>query len=201
MNRRMFLATVSAVGFTSLAGCANPLTTLFGDVRPESDPEPVRDELICEDYQEEDLYRYPSTYSEEAVHWGSLDGFSMRVNETAFEHGDSVQVTLTNTSPSTEGTGVKAMHNIEAYTEEGWQDVRAVLGDGVGFPMVLNNHRTGQGYEWEFEFTERGISTLREQGDYEVCPDLKSGRYRFIFWGIGDRKEAIAVAFDLHREM
>lgn len=187
--RRAFLAGLGTASLTSLSGC---LTTVAGHVRPQSDPKVVPEHLVCED---DGFERHYPGYSASEVQWGNADGFSLRVNRVAFEYGETARITLRYTAIGTDVIGVKGKYNFEKYTQNGWQDVRgsnetqAYIDLGVG-------KMTGQGWTWNIELTENGIAEATS-ADVTVCPELSSGRYRFVYWGVDG---AVAVAFDIARE-
>lgn len=196
MNRRTFLAGGGAAGLGSIAGCVDRvLFGVSGSVRPDEGPETAPSELICDD---EGFERHPAGYEEEGIHWGDIDAFALRVDDLEFEYGDTAHITLTNTSLSEEGTGNRLKYNLEVYPEGGWQDVR----ERYGHTDELVTHSPREGFEWGIELTEEGIREEMpelEDDELTVCPDLESGRYRFVFFGVGGTGEAVAVAFDMHR--
>lgn len=167
-----------------------------GYVRPDTDPSPVAP-LACD---RDGLTRHDQWYDEADVAWGDYerDGetvLSLRIEETAYEHGDTARIHLTNVSDSEIGTGNREMYNLQVYTEDGWQDVRVKDGD-FAYTEEAINHPPGGGFDWTIELTETGIVEGTFHDDAEVCPDLQSGRYRFAYFGvIGEG--AVAVSFDL----
>ena len=48
-------------------------------------------------------------------------------------------------------------------------------------------------FEWSLRLTEAGI--VPDEKDFIVCPELISGRYRFVYW----ISTPVAVAFDLQK--
>lgn len=196
MNRRTFLAGSGEAGLGSIAGCVDRVVFgVSGAVRPDGEPETVPTELTCD---AEGFERHPAGYEEGGVHWGDIDAFALRVDDLAFDYGDTAHITLTNTSLSEEETGNRLTYNLEVYTEVGWQDVR----ERYGHTDESVTHSPREGFEWEVELTEDGISEEmpeREDDELNVCPALESGRYRFVFFGVGGPGEAVAVAFNVHR--
>lgn len=166
-----------------------------GYIRPDSDPSPVAP-LACD---RDELTRHDQWFDEADVVWGDFeqDGktLSLRVEETAYEYGDTVRIQLTNVSEGEVGTGNREMYNLQVYTEDGWQDVRVKEGD-FGYTEEAINHPPGGGFDWTVELTETGIVEGTFHDDAEVCPDLQSGRYRFAYFGVFG-EGAVAVSFDL----
>ncbi len=170
--------------------------SLAGYVKPDGEPDVVPDSLDCED---EDFERHLQSTDEEDIVLGDreTDGeptWAMRVGETSYELGETVKVTLTNVSGKELVTGNSSKHNVQLYTEDGWQDVRGHDPDTpIGYTDEGIMHPTGDGFEWEFELTEEGvISENQNESHLTVCPELQPGRYRFLFWD-----PAIAVEFDV----
>jgi len=111
---------------------------------------------------------------------------------------DFLTVELTNVTDEPVYTGNRTKYNIQAYTEDGWQDVRVADEEQrFGYEDDAVEHPPGEGFEWPVELTEAGIVAGTHHAHAEVCPELSSGRYRFAFFGITDG--AVAVAFDLRR--
>lgn len=179
--------------------------SLPGFIRPDGDPEAVPTTLDCRD---EDFERHYAGYGDD-VSWGSgagidgTPGLELRVvdpdadgggstGSTTFARGDELRVELTNVSTARLGIGNRGKYNIELYTEDGWMDVRG--GDG---PFVYTDEMRmippGEVVSWAFTMTEEGLVEGHQHVDrLRVCPDLQSGRCRFVFWGGDD----VAVAFD-----
>jgi hypothetical protein len=167
---------------------------LAGSVQPDGSAEPIAP-LSCD---EESFQRHGQWYEESAVRLGELQQnggaiLAMRADSPVYERGDTVRVTMRNVAEQTVETGNEHKYNLQAYTEDGWQDVRG--GDGpFAYTDIAVGHAPGEGFEWSFEFTESGVAES-EPHEFEVCPGLPSGRYRFAYFGvIGDG--ALAVEFD-----
>lgn len=205
---------------TVTAGDDDPLPSpdpadLPGHVRPDAEADPVAS-LTCET---EGTERHGQWFDEADVHWGDFeddrqsaddseaenggadDGevdLSLRVDDLEYEYGDTATITLTNVSGEEVLTGNRHKYNLQAYTEDGWQDVRVVDADGhFGYTDEGIAHAPGEGFEWTFELTEAGLVDGAFHDDVRVCPALQSGRYRFAYFGVvGDG--ALAVSFDLN---
>ena len=118
-----------------------------------------------------------------------------RTEPTTFARGDEVRVELTNVSTTTLGIGNHGKYNLELYTADGWTDVRGFDADGppVAYTDELLPHHPGETVSWTFTMTEAEIVEGHQHEErIRVCPDLRPGRYRFVFWGSDD----VAVAFD-----
>ena len=51
-------------------------------------------------------------------------------------------------------------------------------------------HDPGEGFRWELTFTQDGASdAVRHSPTYHVCAPLRSGEYRFVYWGVTSEKE------------
>lgn len=196
MRRRSYCLALGSVGLTGLAGCLDTMGAAIGSgngghVRPEEDPDTLPADFVCD---QEGFDPHWAGYSEKHLYWGDVDDYSMRVNALEFEYGDSVEITL---SATDRGSDYK--FNFEIFTKNGWRDVRVITDEdafaGYDDIGVLDDA------EWTFELTEDGIiDDIFEPGKYqdslEVCPNLVTARYRFVYWGLlGD--DSIAVAFDI----
>lgn len=179
-------------------------SNLPGHVRPDGDP-PKLEELTC-DNEEFQRLQGPQNFTLGEVYAEDLT-FAMRVHTTQtvasgdsssprVGRGDEVRVTMHNVSTDTQETGNRHKWNLQVLTMDGWEDVRGTTGDD---PLVYDDlaieHPPGEGFEWTFEMTEEGIVAGHEHEDkLEVCPDLPSGRYRFLYRGIISG-EPLAVEF------
>ncbi|WP_254840611.1 hypothetical protein [Natronomonas marina] len=170
---------------------------LPGNVRPDADADPVAS-LSCELAGVE---RHDQRFDEDDRQWGDYerDGrttLSLRVDDLAYDYGDTLNVGLTNVADEPVETGNSAKYNLQVRTEAGWQDVR-VIDETEAFVYTDEavSHGPGEGFDWSIELTEAGIVEASVQGEAEVCPDLQAGRYRLAYFGVGEG--AVAVAFDL----
>lgn len=182
---------------TVTASADDPLSPdpadLPGYVRPDDEVDPIAP-LSCDD---DSFERHPQWADEDEVQYGDFetDGettFALRVDETSYERGEIVEISLTNVTDREASTGNDRKFNLQVYTEDGWQDVRGGSESSFGYTDVAIGHAPGEGFEWSIELTEAAVAGDR----FEVCPDLQAGRYRFAYFGvIGDG--AVAVAFDV----
>ncbi|MFC4542468.1 hypothetical protein ACFO5R_11095 [Halosolutus amylolyticus] len=181
---------------------------LPGYVHPDGDP-PKLKELTCDD---KSFQRLQGPQDGEAALGEAYNDeeltFAMRVHATQalaggeqgsprVGRGDEVRITMWNVSTDVQHTGNRHEWNLQVLTMDGWQDVRGTTdGDRIGYDDVAIEHRPGEGFEWTFEMTEAGIVAGHDhEGKLEVCPDLQSGRYRFVYRGIVSG-EPLAVEFD-----
>lgn len=170
---------------------------LDGYVRPDGDPATVPDGLACDD---EGVQRVQNWADDSEIPWGeseSDDGpgpFALRVARREVELGGTVEIAMTNVTDERQHTGNRHKYAFEVYTADGWQDVRvATEGRTVGYTDEAVAHGPGEGFQLTFELTEDGVIDGHAHEDiFEVCPDLRAGRYRFVFW-----EPAVAVAFDV----
>lgn len=181
MKRRPFL--FGATGVVGLSGC---LGTQTGDIQPEGDPTEIPSEFVCENSE---FNRHVKPYDLDRLRWGDTEDESLRVNGLSFNYGETTEISL-----HANERGTSDSFNFEIYTENGWRDVR---GTTDGSDITYTDEDVSGGHTWEIELTEDGIiSASNDSMPLEVCPNLVSGRYRFVFWGlIGDA--SVAVSFDI----
>lgn len=187
---------------------------LPGGVAPTGEPEPLA-ELACGD---EDFERHwgpdEAVLGESHVEHGAgrededeAIAFAMRVRDPAesddgdrgsleFARSDEVRVRTWNLSDQVLVTGNHHKYNLQVSTADGWQDVRGWTTDEpAGYTDEGVSHRPGEGFEWTFEMTEDGVLEGHVHEDrLEVCPDLRPGRYRFVYREAGG--SALAVEFE-----
>jgi hypothetical protein len=170
-----------------------------GDSSPDGEPESVPEGLQCDD---DSFQRHFDGYEEDMLQWGTTGKYSLTSDSLQFEYGDSADFILRYTGSGEGQTGIKHKFNLELFTEAGWQEVRG-WGDGQQKPYTDEavSQEPGVAFEWTIELTESGITDVATEthaNALEVCPDLKSGRYRFVYWGLPD-DAAVGIAFDLRR--
>lgn len=181
---------------------------LPGHVRPDGDPPKLKD-LTCDD---ESFQRLDGPAADEVALGEAYNDedltFAMRVHATQVLAGgeegsprvgcgDEVRITMRNVSTDMQHTGNRHKWNLQVLTMDGWQDVYGTTnGEDIGYDGLAIEHRPGKGFEWTFKMTEEGIVAGHEHEDrLTVCPDLQSGRYRFVYRGIVSG-EPLAVEFD-----
>jgi len=211
MRRRTALALCGSVGAASLSGClgvfddsprgngdpdesAPDTSPPEGYVRPYSEPEVVPTEFRCPDGA---FIRPSRWYSPDGLAYGDTEKFALHVSDRSFEYGETADIVLRNVHSERAGTGNPDKHNLEIYTEAGWTEVRRYTNVSTPLPITdeLVEHQPCEGFEWEIELTEEGIPAGHiNERDLQVCADLVSGRYRFVF---GSIDMGVAVEFDL----
>lgn len=175
-----------------------------GHIQPDGEPPaiPASFDENCE--SELESYTRLEQLPEE-VYWGTFQGeprptFDLRVAETTYERGETVEIVLTNVSPWPRELGqLSVRHNVQVLTDAGWQEPRIVEGDGGWFPEVgTATGFPGRVSEWSFPLSESGITDLHvASSSMAVCPELPVGRYRFVCSAVGDWDDGVAVAFDV----
>ena len=189
MRRRTFLASASSgSALAALSGC---LGASEGNVRPETNPDDVPVEFACDD---DALERYPTGYESVDLRWGDTGSASLRVEDLSYEYGDTTEITL---AAPVRGNADK--WNVEVYTERGWIEVRTVE---AGRRLSTTDEDVEGGHTWNLGLTEDGIVEASRNPDrVRVCPDLVSGRYRFVYHGLIDGETgevgSVAVSFDV----
>lgn len=164
---------------------------LDGFVSPDGEPAVVPDALACES---DEFVRHRQYPDESSVERGEQDGFALRVHETSYELGETVTVSLTNSTGLEQHTGNRHRYNLQIKTADGWQDVRgSTESEFLPYTEEVLSHAPGDGFEWELQLTGESIPEGHLHEDkLTICPDLQPGRYRFLYWG-----PALAVEFDV----
>lgn len=199
MNRRSYCLALGSVGLAGLSGCLDSVGGFIsagqdGYVRPDEDPDTVPAAFDCD---AEEFEPHWAGYSDEHLHWGDRGDYSMRVNELEFQYGETAKIEL-----SADDRGSDHKWHFEIYTENGWQKVRGTADENDRKYLSYDDVGITSDAEWTIELTADGIVEAGGHEDIlEVCPDLVSARYRFVYWGIvverGPTDHAVAVAFDL----
>ncbi len=163
---------------------------------PEDEPSSVPQSLSCEDDNFERLQPGydPQGASSEENEAKPRPAFSLRVNDLEQHLGDTIEITLNNVTDAPQHTGNRHKYNLEVFTEAGWQDIRG-WADGSPRPYTDEaiEHQPEEGFTWEISLTPTGVlEGHRHEDALTVCPDLPTGRYRFVFW-----EPLFAVEFDV----
>lgn len=189
MNRRKYVSSItSVIGIATVAGCTNESD---GNIQPNSDPVNIPPSFTCED---DGFKRYPRMYSPNYLRWGDLGNTSIRVDSLSYEYGDTVEITLI---APVRGNSYK--WNFELYTEEGWTELRVIQDDQ---PIGGTDEDVEGGLTWNIDLSEEGITEASRHSDrIRVCPNLVSGRYRFVYYGVLEDKvnsgSSVATSFDI----
>ena len=191
-------ALAMAAGCSAISPGSNPPTSSDASptpadgwyIRPDTDPATVPQPLECPD---DDFIRAPS--HSQTIQWGNTGALTLRVSSLTASTGDEIHITLTNTASEPVDTGNRRKFTLELYTTAGWQPVRGTTHElSLMYTDEAVRHSSGEGFLWNVTLTEDWITYLGK--DLEVCPALVSGRYRFVYWGLPQTEQSLAVAFD-----
>lgn len=183
-------------------------------IRPASEPDTVPSKLDCPeeavtekceevreaydmdiDCDDSSARRLRQRPDEDKVQWGGDpdSGWVLQADRSSLQHGEEVTIYL----EGSDRRGSNSRFNLQVFTEAGWEDVR-VTTDWLG-----DDHediQLGGDEEWTFDFGDDLQFThtrMSEMRTLFACPGTPNGRYRFVYWGIGDPADGLAVAFDL----
>lgn len=202
MNRRSYCLALGSAGLAGLSGCLDTISGTIGlgsdgYIRPDDDPDTIPAGFTCDNEEFEPHWR---GYSQDHLYWGDVDDYSLRVNALEFEYGETAEIEL-----SADDRGSDNKWNLEILTENGWRDVRGTTDEDDRKYLGYDDIGLLSDAEWRIELTEDGIIDAgTHQDKLDVCPDLVSARYRFVYWGIGGVETAdgwdsrgVTVAFDI----
>lgn len=159
-------------------------------VRPSSANRHTPGELRCENTDGE---RFDQRFKERNLVYGDSGPWKLRVDTLSASYGDEVIIRLTNTSKEQQNRSSDGDINIQVKTGAGWQEVRvATRPSEQATTDEVNQMDPGDSHDWTLKMTDESLPEVYN-GQGEVCPHLKTGRYRFVFAGIDG---AIGVAFD-----
>lgn len=163
----------------------------------DRDPAELFPDLQTDELDEDDLRRIDF---DDPVSLGRRDGWQLAINSHVFEYGETAEIELSRSGLGAQ-TGSRPRWRIEVFTEEGWQDVRVLAPPGGGRTLELIEHGGGTVFEWDVALTEEGvIDAYGHQAMGEVvCPELQTGRHRFVYEGLDGVNWDIGIEFDLYR--
>ncbi|MFC7204759.1 hypothetical protein ACFQJC_14675 [Haloferax namakaokahaiae] len=120
---------------------------------------------------------------------GPLGGFDLTMDQRGLTLGDTFRCELRNTTLTQQSSGIKSKFDVQYEHEDGWRSVYgAKSGEMVAFIDVAIGHPPRSGFTWEFPFTKAGLEDIANDG-IGVCGPIKSGTYRFVYWGITTERE------------
>lgn len=139
----------------------------------------------------------PANYE---LEYGQGFGFEQTASPDTLSIGEDLTIDLVNATDSALTTGPKSQYAIERRTEDGsygetgspWRHVLWVP-QGFSFPDETVSHEPGDGFTWEFPFTEEGLS----QEPFQVCESLQPGEYHFTYFGFPDAKRGLTIGFEV----
>lgn len=163
-------------------------------VRPGRAPESVPSELNCDS---ENRSRWEPSFDRGDLRWGNgtQGTWELRVEKRRYQRGEKVRIRLRNVSDKELKRNNSSWFNLQVYTEAGWEIVNMSSSGEHSFttkplPDNLVLHKAGEDHFWEFLLNESGIPGY-------TCPKPQPGRYRFVFFGLDEQDDALAVSFDL----
>ena len=200
VTRRRLLATSAFVG-TGFAGCLGRGSGSDEETQPgglEGDPPNVPSKLECadealrghcreanttaEDCDDPDYNRHAQMFDESTLQWGDGDGLGwrMEVDDTEFQPGEEVSITMRNVSSEEKHYGATTKYNLQVYTEAGWEDIR-ILPSWYRRPAHAYGHEDiglvqppGGAEQWTIPLDPGATSNI-------WCP-FPDGRYRFAYY-------------------
>lgn len=210
MRRRAVLSSAAGISALAVSGC---LSSDSGNTSGEldSDPPAIPDNFVCDrdpaelfpNLSEDELDEGEFTRLDltDDLHLGEHGDWQLDINSQSFDYGDTAEIELSH-SGSGGATGNEAVWVIEIFSESGWHDVRMVLFPHGGMRQLdALNHLEQTTFEWEIELTEVGIIDAygHHAGAEAVCPELQTGRYRFVYPSFDDIQGGLGIEFDLFR--
>lgn len=205
-SRRAVLRSVGVGLVAGVADCATddqstPTETTteppgsWGHVQPEVSAPIVPEPLACDG---NDLRRLTPNAD---VNWGIADwdgtddALALRIEDTEYALGDTVEIRLYNRTETERETRTDEEFLVQVRTKAGWQTVFGYSDDSpYPFTDDIAIHEPGLSDTWRIPLTDNGVMDGYAHEQATVCPALQPGRYRFVF---PIDAPALAVAFDV----
>ncbi len=161
-----------------------PPTTGTGTATSVTDGSAGRAESCRDGYESIEPYWVVERY-------GRLAGFALEIEERSISVGETLAATLENVSGETNTSGNKGKFDIQYRDSDRWRTIFGREDVFAGWSDEGVTHEPGEGFRWEFTFSQDGASdAVRHSPTYHVCAPLSSGEYRFVYWGVTSEKEA-----------
>ena len=174
MRRRQVLAALSAGTPVAGAGCIAAPTSDPPTSDCDETPATVLPADPCDDAG---FVRFDPSFDD--VTYGTANGLRLRQSVDRVERGDSITFSLVNETTEDRATGSAEKYCLQAYTEDGWRGIRGASGE-LRFVDETHVHGNGTAFEWTFAMSTLALTTVTRR----VCPDLRRGRYRFVYFGV-----------------
>jgi len=113
----------------------------------------------------------------------------VRSARTTYELGDSMRVSITNTTDQLKTTSALSHYFIQRYENDRWVDIH--YKKTLGLADSAKPFPPGHSESYSFEVSESGF----DGNFHRLCTDVRPGRYRFVFAGVPD--PAIAAEFEI----
>lgn len=133
---------------------------------------------------------------------GPLAGFELRLDGESYTVGDELVAKLRNSTKDKQAAGNKFKYDIQYEGADSWHTIIGTREDeefgwtdeGVLIPP-------GNGWTWRLTLTQAGVWDGEGSGQgYYACQPLKSGNYRFVYWGVGESEDALGIPFTVNDE-
>lgn len=193
LSRRNFLGLTVTGAATALAGCIeSPLQNTPSETTTTAHQTPTSQ---THDAGAGPAPSCPGELSAFDPHWvvegsGPLAGFTLTVNRRTVAIGDTLAVSLRNSTDATQMTGNKRKYDVQYRGSSGWHTIFG-LKDNYVWDDIGIEHEPNHAFTWQFPVTRDGLSNITETSPYGVCAPITPGTYRFVYWGVTtDREEA-----------
>ena len=179
MKRRRFLGVVGG-GSALLSGCLSSGSTPVRSPRSGTSPSDSTDTKTrtasCEEEYDNRVRGLYDTVSD-----GPVGGFDLSLSTETVPLGGELTARLENVTTDERNSGNEQKYLIERRTESGWQSIFWKAGYPPGWNDIAIVHGPGEGFTWTLPVTRSGLA----QGWYHVCEPLRTGTYRFVYFGVG----------------
>lgn len=115
---------------------------------------------------------------------GPLGGFHLSVEHSKYALGDTVTCTLQNTNRAPRQTGNPDQYDVQYRGKDAWHTIYTIPHNDVEWASFGVTHEPGEGFTWEFPFTQVGLSNVAPNAKYVLCGPVEPGEYRFVYWGL-----------------
>lgn len=175
LNRREALNIIAA-SYVSFSGCAE----ITSDQQVRS-PNSSNGYMEDNDSSRKEAQCLQVNLSEEYDIFPEQTDFLELSCPSDIQLGEEFTITLTNISTESQIIGVKEKYAIQRMDNNSWVHIFSIP-ENYSWPDSGVTIPPEKGYTWDFVFSPDGLSN----DPYLVCKNLSPGKYRFIYWGLGD---------------
>jgi hypothetical protein len=165
------VAVLALLCTLALAGCVGPLAPASDDPAPCEGATPVGAN-VDEQYN---------------VTYDAAEGFTLTASPETVSRGENFTVRLRNAANGTRTAGSPNKYAVYRWHDGEWMPV---LTGSHTYNATAMPYAPGEEHVWSFAADRPGLTTDR----VEPCGPVEAGRYRFVYFGVGD-SSALAARF------
>ncbi|WP_276282077.1 hypothetical protein [Halorussus caseinilyticus] len=142
----------------------------------------------CNELREPDF-----SFNENEITYDSLNGFELKATPKVVRIGEKIIFELENTTQENRETGNKQKYDLQYHSKDGWKSIFKLK--HRGWSSQAFSHPPNEGFVWKQNFSKTGLSSEHKYDpSYYVCSEIRTGTYRFLYWGLTNTEKHSVLA-------